>query len=64
MRVAADAHVFIAVFIVNHLDRTNVGFAALTMNKDPWLLALRSRNKYDFPNIFEHSDGINELSGM
>jgi len=29
----ADAHVLIAVFIVNYLDRTNVGFAALTMNK-------------------------------
>jgi hypothetical protein len=24
----------------------------------PWLLALRSRNTYDFPNIFEHFDGI------
>jgi hypothetical protein len=29
-----DAHVLIAVFIVNYLGRTNVGFAALTMNKD------------------------------
>jgi hypothetical protein len=34
MRVAADGHVLIAVFIVNCLDRTNVRFAALTMNKD------------------------------
>ena len=34
MRVATDAHVLIAVFIVNYLDRANVGFAALTMNKD------------------------------
>jgi hypothetical protein len=34
MRVAADAHVLIAVFIVDCLDRTNVGFAALTMDKD------------------------------
>jgi len=34
MRVSADAHVLIAVFIVNYLDLTNVGFAALTMNKD------------------------------
>ena len=34
MRVAADAHVLIAVFIVNYLDRTNVGFAVLTMNKN------------------------------
>ena len=33
MHLAADAHVLIAVFIV-YLDRTNVGFAALTMNKD------------------------------
>jgi len=34
MRVAADARVLIAVFIVNYLDRTNVGFAALAVNKD------------------------------
>ena len=33
MRVAADAHMLIAVYIVNYLDRINVGFAALTMNR-------------------------------
>jgi len=32
--VAADAHVLIAVFVGNYLNRTNVGFAALTVNKD------------------------------
>ena len=36
----------------------NTGFAAPHHEQGPWLLALRSPNAYDFPNIFEQFDGI------
>jgi hypothetical protein len=32
--------------------------ASKSVGQGPWLLALRSRNEYDFPNVFEHFDGI------